>query len=120
MGGLVSGSSPRVRGTLSMAAGPGTHHRFIPACAGNTDNRRFGSRTLTVHPRVCGEHLKRCSSVMTWSGSSPRVRGTRSDDQVFVERARFIPACAGNTRRTAVGPGGIAVHPRVCGEHVVE
>ena len=34
-GGILSGSSPRVRGTDSTAPGPFARHRFIPAGAGN-------------------------------------------------------------------------------------
>ena len=47
------------------------------------------------------------------------MRGTLSPIACQRHSARFIPACAGNTReRLSLGANG-AVHPRVCGEHVV-
>ena len=72
-----AGSSPRVRGTRHTSASAAPVTRFIPACAGNTlaghgqpraprgssprvrGTPRLVSRckvTLSVHPRVCGEH----------------------------------------------------------------
>ena len=54
----AAGSSPRVRGTLLVPAGPSLIRRFIPACAGNTTTHRERSFFITVHPRVCGEHRR--------------------------------------------------------------
>ncbi len=51
-------------------------------------------------------------------GSSPRVRGTRCSRPATMYRARFIPACAGNTRFGAGRRARELVHPRVCGEHI--
>ena len=56
-----AGSSPRVRGT-PMTVSPAINIlRFIPACAGNTPSVTSEMVSITVHPRVCGEHgdLKR-------------------------------------------------------------
>ena len=52
-----------------------------------------------------------------WSGSSPRVRGTRFDAIVDDVERGIIPACAGNTRRGRAKHQGARDHPRVCGEH---
>ena len=79
----LTGSSPRVRGTLESVSCEGEHRGIIPACAGNTailKSCRFGIRD---HPRVCGEHLgcvRVCERVM---GSSPRVRGTLDVPSLF-------------------------------------
>ena len=51
-------------------------------------------------------------------GSSPRGRGTRCPAPCRSACARFIPAWAGNTRRSRSRAGGDTVHPRVGGEHV--
>ena len=53
----------------------------------------------------------------SYSGSSPRLRGTQGQRVSHPCGSRFIPASAGNTipvhSRTVPAP----VHPRVCGEH---
>ncbi len=72
---------------------------------------------LTVHPRVCGEHLRRESMSMSLFGSSPRLRGTSVASAVVVDHRRFIPASAGNIRSDLLPDMPGAVHPRVCGEH---
>ena len=70
--------------------------RFIPASAGNTGGQHFrcaahsvhprergehgaiasGFACQTVHPRERGEHMRFVSVIVTFSGSSPRARGT--------------------------------------------
>ena len=55
---------------------------------------------------------------MSVSGSSPRVRGTRSLVAIWVEGGGIIPACAGNTRRRTCRRTRRRDHPRVCGEHL--
>ena len=52
------------------------------------------------------------------SGSSPRVRGTVCLRRSHLYVARFIPACAGNRRKTSDSELTGAVHPRVCGEQI--
>ena len=111
-----SGSSPRVRGTpfRSRPATPRT--RFIPACAGNSRPWRPGFPSSPVHPRVCGELFSRDPFDDQADGSSPRVRGTHGRSGPGASTSRFIPACAGNSRRAASPTRSPAVHPRVCGE----
>ncbi len=112
-----AGSSPRVRGTR-VGAGPlQCEHRFIPACAGNTQHLRKRHVGWPVHPRVCGEHSRRNNQSGRDGGSSPRVRGTRKFTAAFLLQCRFIPACAGNTPRSPHSRQLRTVHPRVCGEH---
>ena len=72
----VTGSSPRVRGTDFGVNDIGIFARFIPACAGNRHLLKNLPQKLPVHPRVCGEQLKRPARWMDRRGSSPRVRGT--------------------------------------------
>ena len=71
-------------------------HRFIPACAGNSNNRQ----SLMEIP----------------AGSSPRVRGTLLPAVLRQPERRFIPACAGNASYPIGGRLAQPVHPRVCGE----
>ena len=114
------GSSPRVRGTPHESPNDGVRRRFIPACAGNTCRRSKSAKWWSVHPRVCGEHRWAAPFAETVIGSSPRVRGTRHAERAGSATVRFIPACAGNTPRSSRRNRPSTVHPRVCGEHLVE
>ena len=72
----------------------------------------------TVHPRVCGEQSDCPKNRHGHLGSSPRVRGTVAFSVAENGGRRFIPACAGNSRRHFRSWSDAAVHPRVCGEQV--
>ena len=52
----MTGSSPRVRGTLLRTVWYLQPHGIIPACAGNTCMTSGLPRRSRDHPRVCGEH----------------------------------------------------------------
>ena len=90
--------------------------RFIPACAGNANRRKWSVLADTVHPRVCGERPEPRSEFDALGGSSPRVRGTRVHATVGCCANRFIPACAGNAFVSPASKRFSSVHPRVCGE----
>ena len=111
------GSSPHVRGTPWPAFPHYDGVRFIPACAGNTRLYFFGRALITVHPRMCGEHVSYQDRVGDPGGSSPHVRGTPYTTPSVRIAERFIPACAGNTEGGWRMPPLMAVHPRMCGEH---
>ena len=93
------GSSPRVRGTRRAVLAEVLVERFIPACAGNSPAARRPHPWPPVHPRVCGELLRDQGGGDPSRGSSPRVRGTPPHLVVHLSGVRFIPACAGNSRR---------------------
>ena len=93
------GSSPRVRGTVTIRSSKQNPRRFIPACAGNSYPAKKSRKGHSVHPRVCGEQSRRTISAFTVGGSSPRVRGTACCRSAAGGRDRFIPACAGNRCR---------------------
>ena len=92
----IPGSSPRVRGTAVEHGKNRDHHRFIPACAGNSSHTTPSQSKASVHPRVCGEQLRRFLRLRIHYGSSPRVRGTELARLSMKCSGRFIPACAGN------------------------
>ena len=111
------GSSPRMRGTLSLILPPISLTGIIPAYAGNTIIPPPLCFRQRDHPRVCGEHIPQMPCVTHGAGSSPRMRGTRIR---LLESARtlgIIPAYAGNTDIEAIKQLVAGDHPRVCGEH---
>ena len=113
-----AGSSPRARGT-HVAAGADAHRlRFIPASAGNTSSRYWGTTPAAVHPRERGEHHYPHPDAPEWAGSSPRARGTPIPNPNLDGWRRFIPASAGNTVREVCGVASTTVHPRERGEHL--
>ena len=91
-------------------------HRFIPAPAGNRPPMPSAPVGPAVHPRACGEQTDPEQAYKYGRGSSPRLRGT----ECLVPRGppvrRFIPAPAGNSRRTWDPTSSTPVHPRACGE----
>ncbi len=114
--GVITGSSPRVRGTRATADVRSPSARFIPACAGNANPIFRYHCAIPVHPRVCGERQPDISLPLRDSGSSPRVRGTLSSCGANTVANRFIPACAGNASQPPNASTSQTVHPRVCGE----
>ena len=94
---MLSGSSPRMRGTL--VVGVQDHHviGIIPAHAGNTAYARTSPAGTGDHPRACGEHMRACLCAGLPLGSSPRMRGTLRSRRSRSLRCGIIPAHAGNT-----------------------
>ena len=109
------GSSPRVRGrltdTLHRRAGQG----LIPACAGQTVERRVADGHAGAHPRVCGADGLNHWEPGTLAGSSPRVRGRPQLRAGHRGLPGLIPACAGQTSYTMLNLEADGAHPRVCG-----
>ena len=110
------GSSPLARGTRLAHKSLCCKQRFIPACAGNSDSdsARYGARS--VHPRLRGELSSQTCTNIGVSGSSPLARGTHIFPELILSSYRFIPACAGNSNKTAKRCKHHSVHPRLRGE----
>ncbi len=113
---MITGSSPRTRGTGDPGHGFVVRYRFIPADAGNRQTRRKGWVLETVHPRGRGEQQNLTMEDVERYGSSPRTRGTDLCPVRDPARPRFIPADAGNSSRARKSSAPIAVHPRGRGE----
>ena len=113
---LAVGSSPRLRGTDHHGWTGQLQHRFIPAPAGNRDDREARLLARPVHPRACGEQCGVIGLALGQLGSSPRLRGTVSLWPSSLPGCRFIPAPAGNSCRAASCRPCGPVHPRACGE----
>ena len=68
-----------------------------------------------VRPRVCGGAIPAKPDPIWPAGPSPRVRGSRAQEQERRVAKGSIPACAGEpSRRLSMSAIG-RVHPRVCG-----
>ena len=111
-----AGSSPRERGT---AHGTGLRmilRRVIPARAGNRWQIEDRQAAASGHPRESGEQASKWPWTVNAGGSSPRERGTETDEGAEVNMLRVIPARAGNSLRVAVTRENVSGHPRESGE----
>ena len=70
-------------------------------------------------PDVGGEHVHEIDGHSDVSGSGPGVWGTRYDMDLRDTEERFIPTCVGNTSTLSRCSFTKAVHPHVCGEHII-
>ena len=90
---------------------------IIPACAGNTIAGMLATTKHRDHPRMRGEHTRPGTCPPDDWGSSPHARGTLGRDDSGHRDTGIIPACAGNTSRSAVSRALRRDHPRMRGEH---
>ena len=74
------------------------------------------SRSVRVHPRVCGEASPSLDQTFSLVGPSPRVRGSRCPAPSCWRARGSIPACAGKPSPPCHERCSLRVHPRVCGE----
>ena len=111
-----SGSSPRMRGTRQQGGRTSMVMRIIPAYAGNAVYKCTVGKSVSDHPRVCGERCWPLTVKEDQGGSSPRMRGTPTGVFAATMIRRIIPAYAGNAPRARRASAGSADHPRVCGE----
>jgi hypothetical protein len=70
----------------------------------------------TVNSRSRGERFRSVSEISLFGGSSPLARGTAGEDSLDGGGHRFIPARAGNGRRSPPRSAPRSVHPRSRGE----
>ena len=113
----LSGSSPRSRGTSTLPDECSFEIRFIPALAGNIPAAEHDYHYHAVHPRARGEHMPTNTARSLVFGSSPRSRGTSAARIALLNKARFIPALAGNIQGNLCVCCQRPVHPRARGEH---
>ena len=92
------GTSPRMRGKLSLAGYFLGDFRNIPAYAGKTE--------AILRPEA------------TRAGTSPRMRGKLDLAKLRHSAGRNIPAYAGKTLLAPDRRVAVTEHPRVCGENI--
>ena len=100
--GRRAGSSPRMRGKQNARYPELNAMGLIPAYAGKTFSRLVGRDSTRAHPRVCGENSRSDQDILDGAGSSPRMRGKRSQRFQLTVHARLIPAYAGKTSASAM------------------
>ncbi len=113
----LRGLSPLARGTLPGVDRALVQARFIPAGAGNTNNRIPEHLATSVYPRWRGEHFFEICMMIDMMGLSPLARGTRRAANARSKLSRFIPAGAGNTTVDVNSSRVEPVYPRWRGEH---
>ena len=115
----VSGSSPRMRGSLLTFVLIRTDAGIIPAHAGLTTHRTYPAASSGDHPRACGAHIDNRVKLILLKGSSPRMRGSHGRWNSSSSRPGIIPAHAGLTNRWREELLRAGDHPRACGAHIV-
>ena len=91
------GSSPHVRGALTIQRPQFASLGIIPACAGSTLTLAVSRSRARDHPRMCGEHMPSSRPAGFPAGSSPHVRGALHHSALCLPLVGIIPACAGST-----------------------
>ena len=104
-----------MRGKHAVAADLHGHVRIIPAHAGQTTSRSRSRCPRSDHPRACGANPVLGDFRGRDDGSSPRMRGKRTEEWGRHRSRRIIPAHAGQTLRCTRASGATSDHPRACG-----
>ena len=111
------GSSPRMRGSLDTNQPEQQAFGIIPAHAGLTRYAEAPAAIYRDHPRACGAHVQGAWEAASAWGSSPRMRGSQWIARVRRNKNGIIPAHAGLTTIFCARPADERDHPRACGAH---
>ena len=87
-----------------------------PLARGTLNEQNKSGELNPVHPRLRGELAIAALPRLFKTGSSPLARGTPTESAAIWTRARFIPACAGNSPMQFAEVVSDPVHPRLRGE----
>ena len=117
---FATGSSPQVRGPLSIRGIAWSWRRLIPAGAGTTRLLARLRIAGSAHPRRCGDHNMTRFVTFSAGGSSPQVRGPPFFSPCRVCLIGLIPAGAGTTRLKSLKATLNRAHPRRCGDHALQ
>ena len=114
---IITGSSPRMRGSLHIITRFVVIVGIIPAHAGLTVFFMGGGGQKRDHPRACGAHLHLHDLHLLIEGSSPRMRGSLIPLSYRLDLTGIIPAHAGLTCHPRRRHLSTRDHPRACGAH---
>ena len=112
----ASGSPPRMRGKVRLAAGESIEDRITPAYAGKSFGLVIKFLRHGDHPRVCGEKAYNRVIIGSLWGSPPRMRGKGRQKCPCEPSFGITPAYAGKRPMPLGCPCPKRDHPRVCGE----
>ena len=116
---LLSGSPPRLWGTLLRSGIRNVARRITPTPVGNAGLYVQSAMPVSDHPHACGERW-RADFLWVWSsGSPPRLWGTLVTGQGVAVSGRITPTPVGNARNRARCTAGAPDHPHACGERRV-
>ena len=113
---LISGLSPRPRGSRIFSPGSASLSGSIPASAGKPYSAFQWTRATRVYPRVRGEAGFPSLPLQSFEGLSPRPRGSHQHLHVALVVVRSIPASAGKPTPMPMFLLLPGVYPRVRGE----
>ena len=111
------GSPPLARGIPPRLQKLRINKGITPACAGNTGCLLSPQSYRRDHPRLRGEYANTNVSMMGETGSPPLARGIPKTGDAVDLKQGITPACAGNTRNTAMSIASNWDHPRLRGEY---
>ena len=115
--GRDQGPPPPARGPRAPGCRRSPAPRSTPACAGTTSTRPPNPAGPAVHPRLRGDHERRCSHCWETAGPPPPARGPQPTPKTNKVPPRSTPACAGTTAPISARAICGAVHPRLRGDH---
>ena len=110
------GSPPRARGAGRSEVSGRPTTGITPACAGSRRSRSTLSTYGGDHPRVRGEQGPNKDLGNSALGSPPRARGAATFDMAKFRRDGITPACAGSRPTGSAATPAAWDHPRVRGE----
>ena len=113
---LTLGSPPRVWGKARTECFFARMYRITPTCVGKRNILLVLRILCEDHPHVCGEKPIQLSSIVSFSGSPPRVWGKVQSDCTFTKSSGITPTCVGKSKSDSHISSQIEDHPHVCGE----
>ena len=110
------GTSPRLWGDWKLNLSKYGLIRYIPTLVGRLLWLNLRTSTPTVHPHACGEISVMLTRVRPPLGTSPRLWGDFSTNELLRDGYRYIPTLVGRLMRGVVDTDRGTVHPHACGE----
>ena len=112
----MQGSPPPMRGKAEALAVADLLVGITPAYAGKRTQNYYHGLLFWDHPRLCGEKVSHCKTLLRYRGSPPPMRGKADLMSYHISYCRITPAYAGKSFSVKICLFGNKDHPRLCGE----